>query len=226
MVVGQRIESLLAEKGWSQAELARRVGVSQQTIWKLISGHSQGSKHIYAIARELGSSPEYLLNETGNPSILAADDRPLDHVLVPPDLSTPEDDNLVPVQEIDLKFGMGETVLDIPVTTEVRRFDRSWLRQFTTAAPSELFFAQGIGDSMMPTLYNSDILLIDTSQKSLKIADQIWAVAMHGNGMIKRLRLGKDGVRILSDNPNVPDDTAYDGELFLIGRVVAVVRKI
>lgn len=216
MVVGQRIESLLAENGWSQAELARRVGVSQQTVWKLISGHSQGSRHLHAIARALATTPEYLSGETDDPA--------------PPmrieQARQTADDNLVPVQEIDLKFGMGETALDIPVTTAVRRFDRAWLRQFTAAAPHELFFAQGIGDSMMPTLLNSDILLIDTSQKSMKIADQIWAVAMHGNGMIKRLRMGKEGVRILSDNPNVPDDTAYDGELFLIGRVVAIVRKI
>jgi len=30
----------------------------------------------------------------------------------------------------------------------------------------------------------------------------------------------------LSDNPAVPPETAYDGELHVFGRVVAVVKKI
>ena len=79
----------------------------------------------------------------------------------------------------------------------------------------------------MPTILDSDLILIDRSQDSLKMNDQIWAVAFGGIGMIKRIRVLPDGtLRILSDNGAVPDETAVDDELFLIGRVVAVVRKV
>lgn len=217
MFESSRLEALLADRGWSQAELARRIGVSQQTVWKLVTGASQSSKHLYAIARELGTSPEYLAGETDDP----------DGGIVPTrtvvDLS--EQFDLVQVQEIDLRFGMGSTDLEVPVTKQVRHFSRDWLRQYTSANPDAVYFAQGIGDSMMPTIHDSDLLLIDTSDNTMRLADQIWAVAHHGAGKVKRLRPTREGVEIHSDNPLVRPETAYDNELHILGRLVGIVRK-
>jgi phage repressor protein C with HTH and peptisase S24 domain len=137
------------------------------------------------------------------------------------------DEDLVPIREIDLTFGMGSTYLDVPITEEVHRFPRGWLRRYTRASPERLFFAQGLGDSMEPTLYDSDLLLIDTSQRTLNMAEKIWAVAYADCGMIKRLRpVPGGGVEVLSDKREVSSFIAYDDELQIIGRVVAVQRKL
>lgn len=64
---GERLRAQMAQAGISQAELARRVGVSQQAIARLASGTSQGSRHIHRIARELGTTPAYLSCETDDP---------------------------------------------------------------------------------------------------------------------------------------------------------------
>lgn len=134
---------------------------------------------------------------------------------------------MVAVRELDLAFGMGATFLDVPVTEQVRYFPREWLRQFTKAAPEHLAWVQGVGDSMAPTLLDSDTLLLDLSKKSLSMSDQIWALAYCGLGMVKRLRPTPDGgLRLLSDNPAVPEETSHDGEVQLIGRVVAFTRKL
>ena len=134
---------------------------------------------------------------------------------------------MVAVRELDLAFGMGATFLDVPVTERVRYFPREWLRQFTKAAPEKLAWVQGVGDSMAPTLLDSDTLLLDLSNKTLTMSDQIWAVAYHQLGMVKRLRPSKDGgLRLMSDNPAVPEETAYDDEVQLIGRIVAFLRKL
>lgn len=140
-------------------------------------------------------------------------------------VETPED--AVDVQEWNFAYGMGGgTYLDLPVTGQLHQFSRSWLRQFTHAPPNKIFLARGTGDSMMPTILDADIVLIDTSQNEVRTGDRIWAVAYGQTGLIKRLRPMPDGsVKILSDNPAVPPETAYDGELTVIGRVVAVVRK-
>lgn len=53
--------------GLSQPELARRVGVSQSMIGKLATGGAYGSKHLHRIARELGTTPEYLMGESDDP---------------------------------------------------------------------------------------------------------------------------------------------------------------
>lgn len=217
MRTGERIAELRVKLGLSQAQLAKKVGLSQATIGKLESGISSGSSHLHKIARALGTTAEYLSLETDDPSAGA--------LPVPSPQALAEQLDLVEVPEIDLRFGMGSTALEVPVTKQVRHFSRDWLRQYTSASPEAVYFAQGSGDSMMPTIHDSDLLLIDTSQQAMTLADKIWAVAYCGSGMVKRLRPTPDGVKILSDNPAVPPEVAYDGELHILGRVVGIVRK-
>ncbi len=228
MVVGQRIESLLEAKGWSQAELARRIGVSQQTIWKLVSGHSHGTKHLHLIARELETSPEYLTGETDDPSPLAGlREGNRGYQPVSTDIADTEDESdLIAVHEIDLSLGMGMTYLDVPVKEKVRRFDRQWLRDYTGVNPARVFCAQGIGSSMSPYIESHDLLFIDTAQDTIRMSEQVWAITYGNCGSVKRLFPMADGsVKMRSDNPAVPDEIAYDGELQVIGRVVAIMRK-
>jgi transcriptional regulator with XRE-family HTH domain len=58
----------MADRELSQSELARRVGVSQASIYRLVAGDAYGSKHIHRIARELGTTPAYLTGETDDPN--------------------------------------------------------------------------------------------------------------------------------------------------------------
>lgn len=217
MRTGERIAALRTAKGLSQTQLAKMAGLSQATIGKLESGISSGSSHLHKIARVLETTPEYLSCETDDPSAGA--------IPLPTAQTLADQLDLIEVPEIDLKFGMGATELEVPVTNVTRHFSRAWIRQYTNAAPEHLYFAQGIGDSMMPTIHDSDLLLIDASERTMKMGDKIWAIAYCGQGMVKRLRLKGDGVQILSDNQLVPPDTAYDGELHILGRVVGIFRK-
>jgi phage repressor protein C with HTH and peptisase S24 domain len=218
MGLAQRLVRRMEIAGLSQSALAKRVGLSQQAIGKLCRGEATSSAHLHKIARELGTTPAFLTGETDDPAEGA--------IPAPSPTVIAEQLDLVEVQEIDLKFGMGATELEVPVTRNVRHFSREWLRQYTRANPETLYFAQGIGDSMAPTLLDSDLLLIDTSEQSIRMADKIYAIAFYGSGMVKRLRPGREGIRILSDNPSVPEEVASDDELHVLGRVVGIVRKI
>lgn len=133
----------------------------------------------------------------------------------------------VALQEWDIAYGMGGgSYLDLPVTGTPHTFSRQWLRNFTHAPPDKIFLARGAGDSMSPTILDADMVIIDTSEREIRVGDKIWAVVYGTTGFIKRIRPMPDGsVKLLSDNPNVPAETAYDGELSVVGRVVAVVRK-
>jgi transcriptional regulator with XRE-family HTH domain len=71
----ERFRQRLRDTGISQAELARRIGISQQAIGKLATGGAYGSKHLHRIARELGTTPAYLAGETDDPNADAADER-------------------------------------------------------------------------------------------------------------------------------------------------------
>ncbi len=208
--------------GVADKAIAAAIGRDRTIVTKLINGTMPFDfKYLdgFASALQMGKIDVLyrfgVLDEPGNQN----DPAPAS----PPPLSEDE----VDIQQWDIAYGMGGgTYLDLPVTGETHRFSRSWLRQFTHAPPERIFLATGTGDSMMPTILDADIVIVDTSQTEVRLADKIWAAAYGQTGIIKRLRPMPDGsVKILSDNPNVPPETAYDGELNVVGRVVAIVRK-
>ena len=137
---------------------------------------------------------------------------------------------MVEVAGIDLNFGLGPAFMDQEIVehqVEPLLFPAAWLRQITTSAPEHLYWTTGVGNSMEPAIGDGDVILIDRSKIGSSFGDLYWAIAYGQTGMIKRLRPMPDGsVKILSDNQNVPPETAYDGELHIFGRVVAVVKKI
>jgi len=67
MIVVDRLREQMKAQGVSQAELARRIGVSQPTIFRVVHGNTHGSKFLHRIARELGTTAAYLLGDTDDP---------------------------------------------------------------------------------------------------------------------------------------------------------------
>lgn len=221
MVRGDRIDALLREKGWSQGELSRRVGVSQQTIWKLVSGGVQGSKHLHRIARELDTTTEYLSGESDDRHPLVREERHHQGYADADDLP-----DIVEIKEAKLELGLGGSYLGAHVEERMIPFPRDWVRQFSDAPPQMLVFVRGRGTSMEPSVRDGDICLIDLSRRRIDEQDELWAVAYGELGMVKRLRALPDGtVKIMSDNQSVRDEHATDGELHVIGRCVGVFRK-
>lgn len=67
MMLGMRIALLRAEKRWSQAELARRIGVSSSAIGMYEQGRREPSLCLLVLlSQELGVTTDYLL--IGKPS--------------------------------------------------------------------------------------------------------------------------------------------------------------
>lgn len=52
--------------GFSQASLAEAAGVSQPTVWKIVSGRTQSSAKIVDLAKALGVRPEWLAHGVGS----------------------------------------------------------------------------------------------------------------------------------------------------------------
>lgn len=223
MIIGARLKKRIDAAGTTQAALAGAIGVSPQAVSKMVTGGTTDTAKLYQIARFLKTSPEYLTGEADDPLPSGMGEERLPFR----GLAAERDPDLVDLDEIDLRFGLGGTYLDSPVTAEKRQFSRTWLRHFTHASPEHLFWSLGDGDSMEPTIRSGELILIDRSQDTPRFGDGIWAVAFGEIGMVKRLRPLPDGsVEIHSDNPIVRPALASDGELHVIGRVVAVVRKL
>lgn len=195
------------KKFGSQEGVAEQAGISRPSLVEILQGRSTPKvSTLQAICTVIGVEPS---------SILAAQPAP----------ALP---NMMQLRDVDLAYGMGGTFIDDLSVVEVfQHLPADWVRQFTRAPADQLFLCRGIGDSMMPTLLDSDLLLVDQSQDTLKQSDRIWVLTVGDVGMVKRVRVMADGnLAILSDNASVPEMIAVDGEARLVGRVVAVIRKL
>jgi phage repressor protein C with HTH and peptisase S24 domain len=204
--------------GLSQSELGRRVGISQTSVYKLLVGSASGSKHLHVIARALGTTPAYLSDETDDPSEGA--------VPPPTERDIAEHLDLVPIAMVDMAYGMGATFTEDRIGVDLVHFPKIWVDQLTHSAPASLAWARGKGDSMSPTISDGDMVLIDRSERRVEDQDLIWAFTIGDMAMIKRLRIRGDKVTILSDNSEVPVDTAHPDEINIIGRITRVVKPV
>lgn len=218
-IVPARLDAAMRRAGVNQSQLASQVGVTQPSIARLLRGETKTTRAVDLIAAALDTTPEYLKGETESP------DRDVGTGEELRPLPTIDD---VEIDSIDLAYGMGGTFLDTDhISVEKVKFSRKWLRQFTNTAPRDLCSSRGMGDSMLPTIHDQDVVIIDRSQTVPEMGDRIWAIVYSGWGMIKRLRALPDGtVRISSDNQNIRDEIINEDDLFIVGRVVAIVKSV
>ena len=135
--------------------------------------------------------------------------------------------DVIQIRVVDLAYGMGGAFIDEHAQEAIESFPRSVIAEFTKAPAEKLRLVRGIGDSMMPTINDGDLVLIDLSQDAMWMNDQIWALATGDIGMIKRLRvLGGGALQAISDNPNVSDYTIGYDDYRIVGRVVACLRSL
>lgn len=222
MSVGQRIQDRMDATGISQAEIARAIGVSPQAVSKIVRGGTHQPQRIYQIARTLKTTPEYLLGETDDPSDSAPSLADTRGALT----ELPDGTVMIPMLDIGYSMGGGSVFEDYAQTAMIP-FPREWLRPMIGGTFGDLFVARGEGDSMTPTILDSDFVIIDTAQKTITKQDRLWCLSYGDLGMIKRVRMQPDGAAlIISDNPAVENFTAYDGEVQTIGRVIWIGRRV
>lgn len=68
--IGDRVREKREAKRWSQAYLAKRVGVTAQAIQAIEAGRVKKPQNLTAIARELSVNPDYLLDGTNSETAL------------------------------------------------------------------------------------------------------------------------------------------------------------
>ncbi len=206
------IRALVSYAGTNPAAVAKRAGVAVSTINRPFNGSAAnrlGRSVLEKLQRAFPDFPGWMEVEETIPK---------------------GDLGMVEVAGIDLNFGLGSAFMDQEIVehqAERRLFPQAWLRMITNSPADQLYWAQGVGNSMEPAIGDGEVILIDRSKVGSSFGDLYWAVAYGQTGMIKRLRPMPDGsVKILSDNQSVPPEVAYDGELHIFGRVVAVVKRI
>lgn len=174
-IVPENLIAAMQRAGMNQSQLANAVGVKQPSIGRLVSGETKTTRALDLIASALGTTSAYLKGETSDPQGNASTEAPVQRLIVE---ANPD---AVEIAEFNVSYGLGATYIhDAPAQQTMRTFSRTWVRQFTSAPIDQLFWATSSGTSMMPAILDSDILLIDTTQKSPKMWDQFELVPHFG----------------------------------------------
>jgi phage repressor protein C with HTH and peptisase S24 domain len=221
----ERVRQRAEAKGWGQTKLSAALGISTSTINNYWPGkRAWPLEHVPALASALDTNVDWLMSGEGfateTEAILAGSVAPaMRH-------RRQMQSDVVDVQEIDMAYGLGGTYSDGPVEVQTHQFPRAWLETITRTPGPHLTIARGRGDSMMPTLMDGDMVLIDRSQRHVFEQDAIWALTVGDIAMIKRLRVRSDRVQLLSDNDRVPADEATADEINIVGRVIFIGRRV
>lgn len=216
------INGLVDYTGRTVTEVARKASVDPETLRKPLNGKTENRLSQRTIEKLQSTYP-------GFPgwTKLADQRSPYRHQETAIDRPVLKPDDGLDIPMLELAYGMGGTFLDdVDPGETIQRFPRAFVRMFTNAPAEQLVFSHGIGDSMEPTIGDRDLLLIDRSRDTIRMNDQIWVLASGGIGMVKRVRIDSGEILLLSDNQNVPDQRAAEDDLTIIGRVVAIVKRI
>lgn len=210
--------SRLDELGWSQADFARKLNVSEQVVtnWKR-RGIPRGE--IYAVAKTLRMTVEQFLEQPRKGKVAAFK-------------SVRKTDSTgpltIPIFDVQGSMGGGRIVEATEPIVGGMTISREWARAHLPAVTSfqNLAVISAYGDSMSPTFSDGDILLIDRGVSDVK-ADAVYVIGRGDELFIKRVQrrlVGETREYIIrSDNPQFGPETITGAELArfrVLGRVV------
>ena len=180
--LSERIRQAREALGMSQAELAKKVGIKQQSIGDLESGKTRGSKHLLAISRSLGQTPEW--PETGAGDMVSNIPTPnAGELFLAPSLSG------MPLDVPELGTAVGGANGDFSLNGQVVDYKP---RPPGIAKNRSVFCLRIRGDSMVPKYEEGDLIYV-TPNRPTKAGDDV-LIEMKpttggepGNAYIKRL---------------------------------------
>ena len=174
MTLGDRLKTLRLSSGISQVDLADRLDISKQTLYKYENNiiTNVPSDKIEAAAKIFKVSPSYLMGWDI-------------------DVDSPSHGVIIPV--------LGRVAAGIPLTAAEYIIDTEEIPQ-AMAADGEYFGLQVKGDSMEPKISNGDVVIV-RKQSDADDGDLVIALINGDDAVVKRLKKYEDGIGLISSNP-------------------------
>lgn len=216
-----RLREEMSKKGFNMKSLSKKAKLGDTYVRDLLVRDREPS---LAKAQKICAALEVPLSK-----IFGAWDGSIDDLDEEECLPVPVVDGYIPVGRYDASFSMGpgSLIADEPEPLGYWVFEEQWLRALSAVSPDRLAVVKVDGDSMTPTLFGGDLVLVDRS-KTKPNNEGIYAIKVGDTAWVKRIsiNLKSQKVRVLSDNPLVPKQPEMrEEDLAIIGRVIALVAR-
>lgn len=214
----ETIDKALADKGLSDAA-ASKLAVGHPSLIKNLRMPRQGEKRYNWPALMRLADVLDLECYFGPPRDIAGGEQP--------PAADPQEFANIPLHEASLAAGAGAENGSEPII-DYLSFRRDWLRRIGTA-PANAVLARVEGESMQPTIWAGDMVLIDTGKTEIPIRtsnakkgrSSVYALLDDGRARVKRIeRPSEDQILLLSDNPDYTPEFADTKALTIIGKVM------
>ena len=177
----RRLREGLDVRGMTQAELAKRAGISKSSISRYIKRDWEGKQSaVYELAKALGVTEAWLMGY----DVPMENDTPL---AVPPGFD--------PLPEMESVPLVGQIACGQPITAEENlegyvSIPAEWHATFTLMCK---------GDSMEPTIHDGDLVAI---RKDVEVENgEIAAVRIEDEATLKHVYLHSDYIELRPENP-------------------------
>ena len=198
----------------SVASLATAVGVSDNAIYKWLAGRGQPSvANLVALARAGRVSVEWLATGAESAQSSQAITRAVergDYVFMP---------------RSRIRFAGGRNgILRSDQVVDAIAFRADWLNRRLGTKPRELILIEIVGDSMAPTIEDSDLILADLAEPRFR-QDGVYLLRNERSLAVKRVQRRPDGkLLVRSDNPKY--EAMVVSDLKVLGRVIWIGGRI
>ncbi len=225
------LERLVAERGDNYADLSRLIGrnpayiqqfIKRGTPRKLDEADRRILARYFGVGEQvLGGVPDRALPDRTAPARIGSDR------LAPGRMANMPAVIAVPRLALGASAG-GGTLDEDERASGVMAFDARWLRHLGVR-PQRVSIISVDGESMAPTLRDSDDIMVDHDDAADRLRDGVYVLRLDGVLMVKRVAMGplRGQFSVVSDNPHYPDWTDIDPALVdIVGRVVWTGRRL
>lgn len=211
--LADRLRARTQQLGLTPAQIAEMAGLNRSFVYDILRGRSENPnlERLAQLAYVLKVERNWLLHGLGE----VEGESP---IIENPDLAFVA----VPFVNVRASMGGGQSIDAEPDYGRPYHFQKSWIKYDLKSDPENLRIMHVVGDSMMPTLQDRDIILVDTSRRS-PTPPGIF-VLHDGMGLVaKRLEYIPNSdpprVRIISDNTHYSPYEGVADEINIIGRI-------
>jgi len=193
----QRVKERREELGLTQGQVAKLAGLKQPDVSKIERGGIQKTTEILGLAKALQCNPDWLANEVGGMLPTTRSGK----LSLPINLDG--NSEFPGVRRVRIKAQAGATgfaVEDLPEDGPPIVFRADWY-EAKGYRPEKMLALRISGDSMIPNLYEGDVVVVNTDQTTPR--EGIAFLANHeGEIVVKRLARDMGQWWLTSDNPD------------------------
>ncbi len=231
MNIGQKLKSVREKAGLTQSVLSKISGVSERTIKSYEKDNANVTLSIIEkLAKALNVEAKYFTNEDVQQSVhhsssnlstnvhkLSSTHQVVNKVQLPND-----EDTIIHIPRFTDKASAGNGITNYHSEHSLLSFTKRELQtHFGIHSTAHLSVMESIGDSMMPTISEGSLLLVQEEFEVLE--GRIYVIRLEGDLYVKRIQK-RPKIKLISDNTNYdPIEIKESEELVVVGRVVGSV---